>query len=68
MKKYCKNSMNSPNSRTGRNTGLIYVQLSYYKLQAGDYRANIIWDWDNDILIIEAVNHRHNVCNRYLPP
>lgn len=40
----------------------------YYKLPAGRLRANIIWDRDNDILIIEAVSHRRNVYNRHLPP
>ncbi|MDL0134889.1 type II toxin-antitoxin system RelE family toxin, partial [Halobacterium salinarum] len=30
----------------------------YYKLRAGDYRAIITWDRDEDIIIVEAVGHR----------
>ena len=40
----------------------------YYKLRAGDYRAIITWDKDEDILIVEAVGHRRNVYDRHLPP
>ncbi|GAB3410381.1 hypothetical protein GCM10027435_00940 [Haloparvum alkalitolerans] len=40
----------------------------YYKLRAGDYRAIITWDRSNDRLIVEAVGHRRNVYDRYLPP
>ncbi len=40
----------------------------YYKLRAGDYRAIITWDKDNDVLIVEAVGHRRNVYDRHLPP
>ena len=40
----------------------------YYKLRAGDYRAIITWDKDEDVLIIEVVGHRRNVYDRHLPP
>lgn len=40
----------------------------YYKLRAGDYRAIITWDRDQDLLIVEAVGHRRNIYDRYLPP
>ena len=40
----------------------------YYKLRAGDYRAIITWDRENDVLIVEAVGHRRNVYDRHLPP
>ncbi|AKU09901.1 type II toxin-antitoxin system RelE family toxin [Haloferax gibbonsii] len=40
----------------------------YYKLRAGDYRAILTWDKDNDVLIVEAVGHRRNVYDRHLPP
>jgi mRNA interferase RelE/StbE len=40
----------------------------YYKLRAGDYRAIITWDRDDDLLIVEAVGHRRNVYDRHLPP
>lgn len=40
----------------------------YYKLRAGDYRAIITWDRENDSLIIEAVGHRRNIYDRHLPP
>jgi mRNA interferase RelE/StbE len=40
----------------------------YYKLRAGDYRAIITWDRDEDRLIVEAVGHRRNVYDRHLPP
>lgn len=40
----------------------------YYKLRAGDYRAIITWDQDDDLLIVEAVGHRRNVYDRHLPP
>lgn len=40
----------------------------YYKLRAGDYRAIITWDREEDILIVEAVGHRRNVYDRHLPP
>lgn len=40
----------------------------YYKLRAGDYRAIITWDQDQDLLIIEAVGHRRNIYDRHLPP
>jgi mRNA interferase RelE/StbE len=41
---------------------------SYYKLRAGDYRAIITWDRENDRLIVEAVGHRRNIYDRHLPP
>lgn len=41
---------------------------SYYKLRAGDYRAIITWDREEDILVVEAVGHRRNVYDRHLPP
>lgn len=40
----------------------------YYKLRAGDYRAIITWDRENDTLVVEAVGHRRNVYDRHLPP
>lgn len=40
----------------------------YFKLRAGDYRAIITWDKENDLLIVEAVAHRRNVYDRHLPP
>ena len=40
----------------------------YYKLRAGDYRAIITWDQENDVLIVEAVGHRRNVYDHHLPP
>lgn len=40
----------------------------YYTLRAGDYRAIITWDRDEDRLIVEAVGHRRNVYDRHLPP
>lgn len=40
----------------------------YYKLRAGDYRAIITWDRDEETLIVEAVGHRRNVYDRHLPP
>lgn len=40
----------------------------YYKLRAGDYRAIITWDRDDDLLRVEAVGHRRNVYDRHLPP
>lgn len=33
----------------------------YYTLRAGDYRAIITWDRDEDVLIVEAVGHRRNI-------
>ena len=41
---------------------------SFYKLRAGDYRAIITWDKENDILRVEAVGHRRNVYDQHLPP
>jgi len=40
----------------------------YYKLLAGDYRAIITWERENDRLVVEAVGHRRNVYDRHLPP
>lgn len=40
----------------------------YYKLRAGDYRVILTWDRDADLLRVEAVGHRRNVYDRYLPP
>jgi mRNA interferase RelE/StbE len=40
----------------------------YYKLRAGDYRAIITWDRDDDRLVVEAVGHRRNIYDRHLPP
>jgi len=40
----------------------------YFKLRAGEYRAIITWNCDEDLLIVEAVGHRRNVYDRQLPP
>ena len=40
----------------------------YYKLRAGDYRAIITWDRNEDVLVVEAVGHRRNIYDRHLPP
>lgn len=40
----------------------------YYKLRAGDYRAIITWNKEEDLLRVEAVGHRRNVYDRHLPP
>lgn len=40
----------------------------YYTLRAGDYRAIIRWDRENDVLYVEAVGHRRTVYDRHLPP
>jgi len=40
----------------------------YYKLRAGDYRAIITWDRSAGLLRVEAVGHRRNIYDRYLPP
>ena len=40
----------------------------YYKLRAGDYRAILTWDKEEDVLVVEAVGHRRNVYDRHLPP
>jgi mRNA interferase RelE/StbE len=40
----------------------------YYKLRAGDYRAIITWDREENVLYVEAVNHRQNIYDHYLPP
>nr|WP_231186385.1 type II toxin-antitoxin system RelE/ParE family toxin [Haladaptatus sp. DYF46] len=40
----------------------------YYKLRAGDYRAIITWNRNDDVLIVEAVGHRRNIYDRHLPP
>ena len=40
----------------------------YYKLRAGDYRAIITWDRNDDVLTVEAIGHRRNVYDRHLPP
>lgn len=40
----------------------------YYSLRAGDYRAILTWDRENDRLVVEAVGHRRNVYDRHLPP
>ncbi len=40
----------------------------YYKLRAGDYRAIISWNREDNRLIVEAVGHRRNVYDRHLPP
>ena len=40
----------------------------YYKLRAGDYRAIVTWNRDEDLLEVEAVGHRRNVYDRHLPP
>ncbi len=38
----------------------------YYKLRAGDYRAIIDWNKDDDVLYVLAVGHRRNVYDRNL--
>lgn len=42
--------------------------VPYYKIRAGDWRAIITWDRENDVLRVEAVGHRRNVYDRHLPP
>lgn len=44
------------------------IGYSFYKVRAGDYRAIITWDRDEDVLVVEAVGHRRNVYDRHLPP
>jgi Cytotoxic translational repressor of toxin-antitoxin stability system len=39
----------------------------YYKHRAGDYRAIITWDQDEEVLIVEAVGHRRNIYDHHLP-
>jgi len=41
---------------------------SYHKLRAGDYRAIISWNREEDCLVVEAVGHRRNIYDRHLPP
>lgn len=45
-----------------------FTGYPYYKLRAGDYRAIITWDRENDVLVVEAVGHRRNIYDRHLPP
>jgi len=40
----------------------------YYKLRVGDYRVIVSWDREADVILVEAVGHRKNVYDRYLPP
>lgn len=40
----------------------------YYSLRAGEYRAIVTWDRENDRIVVEAVGHRRNVYDRHLPP
>ena len=40
----------------------------YYKVRAGDYRAIVTWDREEDVIVVEAVGHRRNVYDRHLPP
>jgi len=40
----------------------------YYKIRAGDYRAIVTWDRENNTITVEAVGHRRNVYDRHLPP
>jgi len=44
------------------------TNYDYYKIRAGDWRAIISWEQNNDRLIVEAVGHRRNVYDRHLPP
>ncbi|MFB6085232.1 MAG: type II toxin-antitoxin system RelE/ParE family toxin [Halodesulfurarchaeum sp.] len=45
-----------------------FIGYPYYKLRAGDYRAIITWDREDDVLVVEAVGHRRNIYDRHLPP
>ena len=40
----------------------------YYPLRAGDYRAIVTWDRNEDRLIVEPVGHRRYIYDRHLPP
>lgn len=39
----------------------------YYKLRAGDYRAIVSWDREEDLILVKAIGHRRNVYDRHLP-
>jgi mRNA interferase RelE/StbE len=41
---------------------------NYYKVRAGDYRAIVAWDREDDRLGVLAVGHRSTVYDRHLPP
>lgn len=38
----------------------------YYSLRAGDYRAIVKWDRENDVLTVIAAGHRRNIYDRNL--
>lgn len=38
----------------------------YYSVRAGDYRAIVDWDRENDVIRVLAAGHRRNVYDRYL--
>jgi mRNA interferase RelE/StbE len=38
----------------------------YYSVRAGDYRAIVDWDRENDVLLVKAAGHRRNIYDRYL--
>lgn len=40
----------------------------YYTLRAGDYRAIITWNRNDDRIRVEAVGHRRTIYDRKLPP
>jgi mRNA interferase RelE/StbE len=37
----------------------------YYKLRAGDSRAIITWNRDEDVLVVDAGGHRRHVYDRH---
>lgn len=41
---------------------------AYYKIRAGDWRAIVTWDREQDRIIVKAVGHRRTVYDRHLPP
>jgi mRNA interferase RelE/StbE len=38
----------------------------FYSLRAGDFRAIIDWDREEDVLVVVAVGHRRNVYDRHI--
>lgn len=44
------------------------TNFPFYSVRAGDYRAIVTWDRENDRIVVQAVGHRRNVYDRHLPP